>query len=210
MRGRIIDISPPISADLAVWPGDVPFQRAVNLSIDAGANIDLSSIHTTVHLGAHTDAPSHYQAGGAGIAARDLSFYLGDAQVMRVSVGPSERVRPEHLTAPITAHRVLFRTGSYPNPNAFNPDFCSLSPALIEQLAGEGVRLVGIDTPSIDPVDSKDLPSHAMVAAHNMAILEGIVLDDVPDGVYTLVALPLSIVGADASPVRAVLVESPR
>ena len=210
MKGRIIDISPPISADLAVWPGDVPFQRAINLSIDAGANIDLSSIHTTVHLGAHTDAPSHYQAGGAGIAARDLSFYLGDAQVMRVSVGPSERVRPEHLTAPITAHRVLFRTGSYPNPNAFNPDFCSLSPALIEQLAGEGVRLVGIDTPSIDPVDSKDLPSHAMVAAHNMAILEGIVLDDVPDGVYTLVALPLSIVGADASPVRAVLVESPR
>ena len=210
MRGRIIDISPPISADLAVWPGDVPFQRAINLSIDAGANIDLSSIHTTVHLGAHTDAPSHYQAGGAGIAARDLSFYLGDAQVMRVSVGPSERVRPEHLTAPITAHRVLFRTGSYPNPNAFNPDFCSLSPVLIEQLAGEGVRLVGIDTPSIDPVDSKDLPSHAMVAAHTMAILEGIVLDDVPDGVYTLVALPLSIVGADASPVRAVLVESPR
>ena len=210
MKGRIIDISPPISADLAVWPGDVPFQRAVNLSIDAGANIDLSSIHTTVHLGAHTDAPSHYQAGGADIAARDLSYYLGEAQVMRVSVGPSERVRPEHLTAPITAHRVLFRTGSYPEPNSFNPDFCSLSPALIEQLAGEGVRLVGIDTPSIDPVDSKDLPSHAMIAAHNMAILEGIVLDDVPDGVYTLVALPLSIVGADASPVRAVLVESPR
>jgi len=210
MKGRIIDISPPISADLAVWPGDVPFQRAINLSIDAGANIDLSSIHTTVHLGAHTDAPSHYQAGGAGIAARDLSYYLGDAQVMRVSVGPSERVRPEHLTAPITAHRVLFRTGSYADPNSFNPEFCSLSPALIEQLAGEGVRLVGIDTPSIDPVDSKDLPSHAMVAAHNMAILEGIVLDDVPDGVYTLVALPLAIVGADASPVRAVLVESSR
>ncbi len=210
MKGRIIDITPPISADLAVWPGDVPFRRDINLSLEAGANIDLSSIQTTVHLGAHTDAPSHYQAGGAGIAARDLSYYLGDAQVMRVSVGPSERVRPEHLTAPITAHRVLFRTGSYPDPNAFNPDFCSLSPALIEQLAGEGVRLVGIDTPSIDPVDSKDLPSHAMVAAHNMAILEGIVLDDVPDGVYTLVALPLPIVGADASPVRAVLVESPR
>ena len=131
MKGRIIDISPPISADLAVWPGDVPFQRAVNLSIDAGANIDLSSIHTTVHLGAHTDAPSHYQAGGTDIAARDLSYYLGEAQVMRVSVGPSDRVRPEHLTAPITAHRVLFRTGSYPDPNSFNPDFCSLSPALI-------------------------------------------------------------------------------
>lgn len=210
MTGRIIDISPPITADLAVWPGDVPFERSINLSIAAGANIDLSSIQTTVHLGAHVDAPSHYVAGGEGIADRSLSYYFGPAQVIRVSVAPSERVRPEHLTAPIRAHRVLFRTDSYPDPERFNPDFCSLSPALIEHLAGEGVRLVGIDTPSIDPVDSKDLPSHAMVAAHNMAILEGIVLDGVEDGVYTLVALPLSIVGADASPVRAVLVEDSR
>jgi arylformamidase len=69
---------------------------------------------------------------------------------------------------------------------------------------------VGIDTPSIDPADSKDLPSHAMVAAHDLAILEGVVLDHVEDGVYTLVALPLRLEGADASPVRAVLVEDSR
>lgn len=209
MTGRIIDISPPITSDLAVWPGDVPFSRSVNLAIEAGANIDLSSIQTTVHLGAHTDAPSHYIKGGQGIDARDLSFYVGEAQVMRVSIGMGERIRPEHLTGDIRASRVLFRTDSYPDPNEFNPDFCSLSPALVEQLAGEGVRLVGIDTPSIDPAESKDLPSHAMVAAHDMAILEGIVLDGVDDGVYTLIALPLPIVGADASPVRAVLMEAP-
>ncbi len=208
MNGRIIDISPPVTSELAVWPGDVPFSRSVNLSIEGGANIDLSSIHTTVHLGAHVDAPSHYLKDGEGIAARDLSFYLGEVQVMQVSAGPGERIRPEHLTGPIEAPRILFRTGSYPDPNCFNTDFCSLSPALIEQLAGDGVRLVGIDTPSIDPADSKDLPSHAMVAAHDMAILEGVVLDAVRDGVYTLIALPLPIVGADASPVRAVLVEA--
>ena len=209
MTGRIIDISPPITSSLAVWPGDVPFSRSVNLAIESGANIDLSSIQTTVHLGAHTDAPSHYIKDGQGIDARDLSFYVGEAQVMRVNVSNGERVRPEHLTGVISAPRVLFRTDSYPDPNRFNPDFCSLSPALIEQLAGEGVRLVGIDTPSIDPSESKDLPSHAMVAAHDMAILEGIVLDGVADGVYTLMALPLPIVGADASPVRAVLMEAP-
>lgn len=210
MKGRIIDISPPITSELAVWPGDVPFERSLNLSIAAGANIDLSSIQATVHLGAHVDAPSHYLLDGEGIAARSLSYYLGPAQVVRVSVARGQRVRPEHLMTPIRAPRVLFRTDSYPDPNRFNTDFCSLSPALIEQLAGEGVRLVGIDTPSVDPVDSKDLPSHMMVAAHNMAILEGIVLDGVDDGVYTLVALPLSIVGADASPVRAILVEDSR
>jgi arylformamidase len=141
------------------------------------------------------------------MATRDLSLYLGPAQVMAVDVPAGCRVRAEHLTAPITAPRVLFRTNSYPNPTVFKADFCSLSPALIEVLAGQGVLLVGIDTPSIDPVESKDLPSHKMIAAHDMAILEGIVLQDVPDGVYTLIALPLRIQGADASPVRAVLVD---
>jgi arylformamidase len=209
MSDGIIDISPTISSALAVWPGDVPFSREVSLSIANGANIDLSCIRTTVHLGAHVDAPSHYAGDGEGIGTRDLSFYLGPAQVMRVDVVPGERIRPEHLTGPIVAPRVLFHTGSYPDPTRFNSDFCSLSPELIEQLAGDGVRLVGIDTPSIDPADCKDLPSHSMVAAHDMAVLEGIVLDRVGDGVYTLVALPLSIEGADASPVRAVLLEEP-
>ncbi|MAY79506.1 MAG: hypothetical protein CL930_01850 [Deltaproteobacteria bacterium] len=207
MTGRIIDISPIISSRLAVWPGDIPFSRTVNLSIAEGANIDLSSLTTTVHLGAHTDAPSHYSASGVSIEQRDLSLYVGDVQVMGVDVARGVSIRLTDLNAPISAPRVLFRTGSYPDPNHFNEDFCSLSPSLVEWLAGEGVRLVGIDTPSVDPCSSKDLPCHAMIAAHDMAILEGVVLDGVPDGVYTLIALPLRIEGADASPVRAVLLE---
>ncbi len=207
MSTKLIDISPVITPSLAVWPGDVPFARNETLAIAAGANIDLSSIHTTVHLGAHTDAPSHYVASGQGIGERDLSFYYGKAQVIRVNVGRSERIRQSHLNGPILAPRVLFQTGTYPDPNEFNSDFASLSPALIEWLASEGVRMVGIDTPSIDPAESKDLPSHAMVAAHDLAILEGVVLDHVDEGVYTLIALPLRMHGADASPVRAVLVQ---
>ena len=207
MNGRIIDISPVINSQLAVWPGDVPFSRELNLSIADGANIDLSAIRGTVHLGAHTDAPSHYAANGEGIAQRDLSLYLGPAQVISVDVERGRRIQPEDVPVAITAPRVLFKTGSYPDPTHFNTDFCALSPSLIAKLAGEGVCLVGIDTPSIDPAESKDLPSHAMVAAHDLAILEGIVLDQVDDGVYTLVALPLRIEGADASPVRAVLLD---
>lgn len=207
MSGRLIDISPLISPDIAVWPGDVPFTKTDNLSIATGSNIDLSSINTTVHLGAHTDAPSHYRADGVGISERDLSLYYGEAQVVTVDVARGERVHESHVQVPIVAPRVLFRTLSYPEPNQFNDDFCSLSPGLIEWLAQEGVRLVGIDTPSIDPAASTDLPSHAMVASHDLAILEGIVLDHVEDGVYTLMAMPLRILGADASPVRAVLVD---
>jgi arylformamidase len=207
MTEKIIDISPLINADLAVWPGDVAYRRNVNLSIETGANIDLSSIEGTVHLGAHADAPSHYVKGGEGIDQRDLSLYFGPAQVVAVDVPNGVRVRLEHIKVPVQAPRVLFKTGSYPDPTHFNADFCSLSPALIEHLAGEGVRLIGIDTPSIDPADSKDLPSHAMVATHDLAILEGIVLDHVEEGVYQLVAFPLRIEGADASPVRAVLIK---
>lgn len=204
---RIHDITPLVSPRIAVWPGDVGFTSQVACSIDAGDNIDLSSINTTVHLGAHTDAPSHYLKGGAGISERPLDLYLGPCQVVSTTTAQGARIMPEDVTVSVTAPRVLFRTGSYPDPDVFNEDFCSLSPQLIDLLAAQGVRLVGIDTPSIDPFSSKDLPSHGAVARNDMAILEGVVLTQVPDGVYTLVALPLKLEGADASPVRAVLIE---
>ncbi len=204
---RIIDISPVISARIGVWPGDVAFRRDVSLSFADGANIELSAIHTTVHLGAHTDAPSHYLTDGVGIDARDLSLYMGQCQVVCASTPRGERIQLSHVKTPIHAPRVLFRTGSFPDPDTFNEDFSSLSPDLIDALAKQGVRLVGIDTPSIDPLNSKELPSHAAVARNDMAILEGIVLDHVEEGTYTLVALPLRLEHGDASPVRAVLVD---
>jgi arylformamidase len=204
---HIIDISPLISSRMAVWPGDKAYTRTPALSIDAGDNIDLSAIHTTVHLGAHTDAPSHYLGGGEGIAARDLERYMGPAQVICVSTQQGARIQPEDLPVKVVAERVLFRTDSYPDPECFNEDFCSLSVALVHALAQSGVVLVGIDTPSIDPFSSETLPAHAAVATHDMGILEGIVLAHVADGLYDLVALPLRLEGADASPVRAVLVE---
>jgi arylformamidase len=202
---RILDISPPLTPRIAVFPGDVPFSRTIALSIDQGANLDLSSITTTVHVGAHTDAPSHYAKGGASIAERPLELYIGPCQVVAVDVGRGERIRPEHVRDAIVAPRVLFRTGTQPDPDVFNTDFASLSPELVAFLHEQGVILVGIDTPSVDLCDDKVLLSHTAIAERDMAVLEGIVLGDVQPGTYTLVALPLRIVGADASPVRAVL-----
>lgn len=204
---KLYDLSPKIHPGLAVWPGDVPFRRDVSLSMAQGAHLDLSAIHTTVHLGAHGDAPSHFQLGGAGIGEVDLSPYLGPCQVMSVNLPRGERILPSHLPASVTAPRVLFRTSSFPDPNHFNEDFNSLSPALIEHLHERGVLLVGIDTPSVDPFESKALESHQALARTGLRNLEGLVLDGVPEGLYTLIALPLRIEGADASPVRAVLVE---
>lgn len=199
------DISPTLHPGIAVWPGDVPLSRTVALSMANGAHLDLSSLTTTVHVGAHADAPSHYVEGGETIATRDLSHYLGPCQVMAVDVPRGTRILPEHLPGPVTAPRVLLRTESFPDPDTWNEDFCALSPALVHHLAARGVRTVGIDTPSVDLMHDAELLSHHAIAEHDLAVLEGLVLHEVPPGDYTLVALPLKLADADASPVRAIL-----
>lgn len=201
----IYDITPPITERLKVWPGDTPPTREVLLDMHRGDSVTLSTLRATVHLGAHADAPNHYGRNEPGIDARSLDHYLGRCQVVRVNVPRKTRISLEHLSISIDAPRILFRTGTFPDPNAFNEDFAALSPGLIEHLSHCGVRLVGIDTPSVDLFDSHDLPSHQACLGNDLAILEGLVLDEVPDGIYELIALPLRLVGFDASPVRAIL-----
>jgi arylformamidase len=201
-----IDISPPIDSSIHVWPGDTPFAHNINLDIKAGANITLSEIHTTVHVGAHADAPAHYVRDGMDIASRRLEYYIGRCVVLRVPVRRGERVIVEHLDGKVlSAPRVLLRTGTFADPRKWNSDFAYLSPALVEHLYQHGVMLVGIDTPSVDAFDSKTLEAHQVFARNDMAMLEGLVLDHVEEGEYELIAPPLPLVGADASPVRAVL-----
>ena len=201
----IFDISPPISERLQVWPGDTPPTREVLCDIHQGGNITLSTLRATVHLGAHADAPSHYGADAPTIDRRALELYLGPCEVLRVRAVPGKRITPDQLPRPVRAERVLFATGTFPDPEKFNDDFAALAPELIEYLHRMGVKLVGIDTPSVDLFSSKDLPSHLTCLRHDMAILEGLVLKDVPEGNYELIALPLRLKDFDASPVRAVL-----
>ncbi len=200
----IYDISPLISPRLAVWPGDTPPSREVLCDLARGDNITLSTLRATVHLGAHADAPSHYGDGPA-IDRRELDYYLGPCQVMRVKVERGQRVTPSMLSEGVVSSRLLLATGTFPDPESFNTDFAALSVDLIDFLHDQGVRLVGIDTPSVDLFESKDLPAHRAFLRHDMAILEGLVLRDVPAGTYELIALPLRLEGFDASPVRAVL-----
>lgn len=208
---RIIDISPPITPALAVWPGDTPPSREVLCDLSKGDSITLSTLRATVHLGAHADGPNHYGLGAPGIDAVPLERYIGPCRVVTARAGRGARVGAAHLAAPLDAidlnatPRVLIRTGTYPDPAHFNRDFAALEPALVEELARRGAVLIGIDTPSVDLCESKDLPAHHAFLRHNVSILEGIVLTGVPDGEYELVALPLRLIGFDASPVRAVL-----
>jgi arylformamidase len=207
MKTKIFDLTPKISPRLGVFPGDQTFRREVALSMAKGANLELSRIVSTVHLGAHADAPSHYHAKGAAISERPVERYLGKAQVIRVTgLGPKERVQVAHIKASVQAPRILIDTQTFPDPENWNSDFGAFSPELLEWLAGQGVTLVGIDTPSVDPEDSKALEAHQILWKRDLAVLEGLVLKDVPEGVYTLIALPLPIEDGDASPVRAILI----
>ena len=201
----IYDITPPVSANLGVWPGDTPCSRQVLLELARGDTVTLSTLTATVHLGAHADAPSHYAAGGQAIHERDLAPYLGPCQVMHVAAPRGSRVTLSMLPGPVMADRLLIATGTYPDPEAMNTDFAGLSPELVDWLGAQGVLLLGIDTPSVDLFDSKDLPAHAAFFAADIAIIEGLVLTGVPEGEAELIALPLRIEGADASPVRAIL-----
>jgi arylformamidase len=202
------DISPVLSPRTAVFPGDTPLRLDLALGFAKGDPIGLSALTTTSHVGAHADAPSHYHAQGADMARVDLEPYFGPCQVVRVKLPRGERIRPEHLAGrPLRAERVLFRTDSFPDPEKWTEDFNSLSPELIEWLADRGVKLVGLDTPSVDPATSKDLPSHQALWRRQVRNLEGLWLEGVEEGVYTLVALPLRIEGGDGSPVRAILID---
>ncbi len=200
------DISPEISSLTAVFPVDTSFSRKETLSFSEGHHLNLSKMTSTLHIGAHADAPSHYHENGQSIEKRDLLLYMGPCQLITINKKRGERIMLADVKTEIQAPRVLFKTNSFPDPNQWENDFNSLDPALIKKFHTKGVRLLGIDTPSVDPFDDKNLLAHKAIYETNMAILEGLLLQNVPEGFYNLIALPLRIKGADASPVRAILI----
>lgn len=201
----LYDLSPTIRPETPVWPGDTPFSAKLSWSIAQGASVNLSAITTTPHLGSHADAPFHTEPRGEGMADMPLDRYLGPCRVIRVP--PQPLIEPRHLEAFDLANpgRILFKTESVRDRRTFPERFTAISPETVALLAEKGVLLVGMDTPSVDPFDSKTLDAHHALFRNGIAILEGLVLDGVPEGVYELIALPLKMAGLDASPVRAVL-----
>jgi arylformamidase len=201
----LYDISPTVRPEIPVWPGDTPFQARLAWSIAEGASVNVAAVTTTLHLGSHADAPFHTEARGEGIAEVPIERFLGPCRVVRVPAAPL--VEPRHLEGIDLAspRRLLLRSDSVRDRKSFPERFTALSPELAVLLGERGVLLVGLDTPSVDPFDSKQLLAHHALARGGVAILEGLVLDGVPEGVYELIALPIKLAELDASPVRAVL-----
>ncbi|HEX7127953.1 MAG TPA: arylformamidase [Thermodesulfobacteriota bacterium] len=207
---RLWDISPPVRVGVPVWPGDTAFtvERAWVLAGDCPVNV--SRITLSPHTGAHADAPRHYDPEGAPVGGLDLEAYLGRCRLVDVT-GAGPLVRPEAVAPALGDRppRILLRTYARSPRDRWDPAFTAVHPDTVDLLAAHDVRLVGVDTPSLDPQDSKQMAAHHRARARGLAILEGLLLDGVPPGDYELIALPLKLVDLDAAPVRAVLRELP-
>ncbi len=204
---RLWDISPALGPATPPFPGDQAYEQRWTARIGPGCPVNLTALTLSPHLGAHADAPLHYADDAPAIGAVALEPYLGPCRVIH-AIGCGPLVRPEHLAHALAGlpPRVLVRTCERA-PTAWSEDFAAYAPETIELLAARGVRLVGIDSQSVDPATSKTLDSHQLLLRHDLRVLENLVLDEVPEGDYELIALPLKLLQACASPVRAILRE---
>ncbi|EHL22025.1 arylformamidase [Acidovorax sp. NO-1] len=203
---RLWDISPPVHAGSPVFPGDTAYSQQWCATIGPGCPVNVSAITLSPHVGAHADAPLHYDESGATIGDVSLDAFLGPCRVIH-AIGCGPLIEWRHIAHALNSAlppRVLVRTYATA-PEHWDGQLTAFAPDTIVRLADHGVLLVGIDTASIDPADSKQLPSHQVIRRRGLRVLENLVLDAVPEGDYELIALPLKLTTADASPVRAVL-----
>ena len=204
----LIDITLPMSNALASWPGDTPCDFRLAWQMSEGASVNVGSLTTSVHSGTHADAPFHFQPDGRTIDQLDLTPFVGPAVV--VDVRGRDVIRLEDFPAQVdfrATPRVLLKTDAWLDITQFPKSIPVLAPGVATALRARGVTLIGVDVPSVDVLDSKDLPVHHEIGRCGIYILENLNLRDAAPATYELIALPLKVVGADAAPVRAVLRE---
>ncbi len=203
---RLIDITPPVRAGMAVFPGDAPCNVTQTFAIGPDCPVNVTEVSLSTHCGAHADAPLHYDATGKSIDELDLEEFIGPARVIDAR-GTGALCQPDEIATQLEGapRRVLLRLADRLDPMVWPAGFRTLAPETMELLSERGVRLVGVDVPSVDPDTSKELPSHRVAQRKDLRILENLVLSDVEPGDYELIALPMKLEGLDAAPVRAVL-----
>jgi arylformamidase len=201
------DITRTLNAEIAVWPDDTHFSLVQNLDRKQGDVINLTTLILSAHTGAHIDAPHHFADGVPTVEALDLRPYWGPAQVITVTreSGPLSPADFARFDLSPAKRLLVHSPASHVDPTRFLDQYVYPSPELAAFLTSSGIILYGTDAPSVDAVDSAGLPGHNALLKNNIAILEGLDLSQVPDGIYELSALPLKIAGGDGSPVRAVL-----
>jgi arylformamidase len=200
-----IDISQPLSSDIAHWPGDTPYSYETTFTKEQTGSVNIGKITTSLHTGTHVDAPFHFKNDGEKIVDLDINLYIGPARVIDVSDyrNIDSTVLQTFDLDGVT--RLLLKTSVPNNPKRFPEQIPALSADVAAFLQQKGIHLIGVDIPSVDPLDSKEMDAHHALYKHGINILENIMLDKVKEGDYELIALPLPLKEADGSPVRAVI-----
>src|SRR5690625_4966138 len=200
-----IDISQPLNEKLAQWPGDQPFHYHTSVTKESSGSVNIGEITTSTHIGTHVDAPYHFRNDGKRILDLDLDRYIGPCKVIDIGaiIGITARLLKHKLI--VSAELLLIRIALPNVPERFPDELSPVPPDGADYMKDNGVKLVGVDTPSVDPISSKDLAGHHALHEHDIYILENVMLDGVEEGDYELIALPLPFEQADGSQVRAVI-----
>jgi arylformamidase len=208
-RERLRDISAVVRRGTPEWPGDTPYSCRWTWKMAAGASVNVSALEMSPHVGTHADAPLHVRDGEPASDSLALDAFVGPAVVIGLE-GANGPVAVDALSArlPRRVERLLLRTGRTIAAGTFPETWPALTPACVRWLAARGLRLLGVDAPSVDERESKTLDTHHALFDARASILENLDLREVGDGPYELIALPLRVEGLDAAPVRAVLVEA--
>lgn len=200
-----IDISQPLTNNIAEWPGDTPFSYEVAFSTAVTGSVNIGKLTTSTHMGTHIDAPFHFDDNGLKVLDLPIDLYIGRARVIDVtgfeSIGRAELSDKDFGGA----ERILLKTANREDFEHFPQTFSVLREDIGPFLKEKGVRLIGTDAPSVDPETSKTMDGHHTLNDNGVMILENIVLNDVAPGDYELIALPLALKDGDGSPVRAVI-----
>ena len=211
---KVWDISRTLSNDFAEWPGDEPFHYRLTKEIAKGATVNLGAVTMSIHNGTHTDARFHFDSKGASIEKAPLEVYLGRATVVDLAQSFSQS-REKHLITleDLRLHaediaatsRLLVKTDRWSDSTVFPEQIPVIAADVPGWLQKNGVKLLGLDLPSMDEIDSKSLQNHHALARAGIAIVESLDLSDVAPGIYNFAGLPLKIAGADGAPMRAIL-----
>ncbi|PIC79665.1 arylformamidase [Sporosarcina sp. P18a] len=205
MTNQWIDITQPLNQRIAEWPGDTPFTYEVTVTKKQSGSVNIGKLTMSTHIGTHTDAPFHYDDDGLKILELPVDLYIGKAclvDVTGVSCVTKADLEPFDFGG---AERLLLKTGSHPTPTKFPENFTVIGEDVGPLLKERGIRLIGVDMPSVDSETSKDLPGHHSLYRNDVIIIENLVLHSLEEGYYELVALPLALEDADGSPIRAVV-----
>ena len=209
---KILDISVSLNADLPVWPGDPQFVLKPYRRISEGSVSNDSRIACSVHSGTHVDAPAHFIENGATVEQMSLDVLIGNATVIEIlneDIITAEIL--QNLKLPENMERLLLKTKNsalWARPgHRFNPDFVALNSDAAAWLVQKDVRLVGVDYLSVQLFNDTEPLTHQILLEAGVVIVEGLNMQNVQQGSYQLVCLPLKLAGSEGAPARAVLIE---